>query len=318
MTNAIDELIHYEPASTNRANNVLVHKVYLKHIDNLLRTVPETRTEPKTVIENLEKLRKSICRYSNMRIGVVGDIEALSNPVTAWKTLIKGNTGDNGQFVALGSRRAVLSDIGRNPGGRAYIVPIGATESSYALFTAKGIESREDSRYPALLVALEYLQIVEGAIWVALRGQGVSYGFEFAHNVDRGCVQCVLDTSPDVAKAYLAAREAVADIVSGKTAFETHDLEGAISGYVLSFVDRQSHEAEAGAESFVAQVLRKDSKEYGMNLLKRVRQVSIEQVKEVLRDVIMPVFDPKKADLTVICAKVLEEVRRRLFHAWEL
>lgn len=54
-------------------------------------------------------------------------------------------------------------------------------------------------------------------------------GSGFSQYVDSGQISLMMWSSPDAFKAFVAGREVVQDLVSGKTAFDPLALEGAIS-----------------------------------------------------------------------------------------
>jgi hypothetical protein len=43
-------------------------------------------------------------------------------------------------------------------------------------------------------------------------------------------------------------------------------------------------------------------------MLKNVRAITVDQIKGALRDILLPIFAPKTANLVVTCATVLEDV----------
>ena len=279
---------------------------YLKGLEKLLET------DPQVVVERMEKLRRCLFRVSNIHVAVNGDIESIPHPVSSWDALVEGAPKEDGKLIPLDTQRNFLNDRGRNPGGLCHIVPIAATDSSFAVFTAKGLDSREDPRWPALLIALQYLQVAEGTLWVAIRGQGLAYHFGVQQNLDRGSIQFIISMSPKTFGAYTASRDLTTDIASGKMPIEVHDLEGAISTFVLTYASKRSNLIEAGFANFINEIVRNISKEESTNLLKRVREVTIEQVKDVIREIILPLFDPQKADMVIACAKIMTEVSNSL------
>jgi len=58
-----------------------------------------------------------------------------------------------------------LTEAGQNPGKLAYIVPLPTLDSSFAVCTSKGPKSMSDPDLPALLLAIAYMDAVEGPLW---------------------------------------------------------------------------------------------------------------------------------------------------------
>jgi Zn-dependent M16 (insulinase) family peptidase len=85
-------------------------------------------------------------------------------------------------------------------------------------------------------------------------------------------------------------------------------LEGAISSIVVNYANEQMTAANAAQGSFIRQVVRNLPSDYKEKMLKNVRAITTDQIKGALRKIILPLFDPKTANMVVTCATVLEEV----------
>ncbi|KAL9091647.1 MAG: hypothetical protein Q9165_004723 [Trypethelium subeluteriae] len=300
MLRAVDSMIHFSPLSSSRARNTLSKALYLKRLSRLLEE------EPKRVLSDLETVRKSLCHFSNFRVLVVSNIEKLPNPVSAWQSLTSGlNTSE--PLRPLDKVKDVISDKGRSLGGNSYIVPIQAIDSSYALFTSKGLDSYWHPKLPALMVATSYLDAVEGPMWAAVRGNGLAYGTSFLRSVEAGWFSFSIYRSPDAFKAFQAAREQVEGFANGSQDFDELALEGAISSIVMSFADTQPTMGSAAACSFVDQVVTALGKGYKDDMLKKVRTVKVEEIQEVMREVVLPVFKPETTDFVLTCAPIMQE-----------
>ncbi|KAI3110316.1 hypothetical protein CBS147330_9934 [Penicillium roqueforti] len=70
-------------------------------------------------------------------------------------------------------------------------------------------------------------------------------------------------------------------------------LEGAISSIAVNFANEQMTAASAA-----------DHKE---KMLKNVRAITVDQIKGALRDILLPMFTPKTANLIVTYTTVLED-----------
>ena len=303
MLYAVDAMIHLAPESVVKARNTLVKAIYLKRLKKLLEK------EPKTVIHMLETLRKSLFTFNNFRVLVIADVEKLPSPVQAWHVLVEGlDTSKPLSPIALQHER--LSVAGYNPGGiGAIIIPMPTVDSSFCLSSAKGFTSYTDPQLPALMVAISYLDAAEGPLWTAVRGTGLAYGTGFSRDLDAGFIQFRIYRSPDAYKAFAASRAIMQSFISGKSEFEDHALEGAISAIVVAMADDQPTMATAAQVSFVNSVIRGLGKDYNAELMKKVRQVSVTEIKKAMEEVLLPAFTPGKANVVVTCAPIMEEVR---------
>ena len=303
MAGAASNMLHFNQNSATRAQNTLVKALYLKRINKLLKG------DPQDVIGRMTSVRDAICTFSNFRILVLADLEKLSKPVSTWD-ILTGDLDTSQPLQPLDSRKAALSEAAKKPGSLAYIIPMPTIDSSFAVFTAKGPDSYQHPSLPALMVALAYLDAVEGPMWVAVRGTGLAYGTNFTRGTDTGLVGFSIYRSPDAYKAYSAAKKVVSEFVSGERDFDKHGLEGAISSIVMLLADEQPTMTSAATLGFVNLVVKEIPKDWGQEMLKKVREVGKEDIRRVMEAVVAEVFVPGKADVVVTCATIMEEVSR--------
>lgn len=307
MMYSADIMIHLDKTSSVKARTTLVKAIYIKRLKKLLSK------EPQTVISWLEELRKSLFTFGNMRALVIANVEKLPNPVDAWKPLIaKFDTTE--YLLPIVKLEQRLSVDGKNPGQYgAVIIPMPTIDSSFCLSSAKGPTSYTDPILPPLMVAISFLEAVEGPLWTAVRGTGLAYGANFKRDPDGGFVQFSVYRSPDAYRAFAAAKAVVESYINGTEKFDEPALEGAISGIVVGFADEQSTMAAAGQFHFVDSVLRGVDTDYNTRMLKLVRGVTVEEIKTVMKDVLLPAFLPGKANVVVTCAPIMEDVCHILF-----
>ncbi|KAM0278129.1 hypothetical protein ACHAQH_005327 [Verticillium albo-atrum] len=302
MSTEINMAYHLKKESYAVSKRALVRAVYLRRVKKLLESDPEL------VVSWFEKIRKSLFQFNNTRILVTADVNKLQDPVAAWNTLSNALKPATGELLPVLKAHSHLTEEGENPGSvGAVIVPMTTVDGSYSVSTSKGIISFEDPRLPAILVAIGYLEAVEGPLWCAVRGQGMAYGVFFNRDVDSGMIQFRVYRSPDVSKAIAAARETVRKIAEGEEPIDRHLKEGAISQIVVHFADEQSTMASAASQNFVLGVVRGVPLDWHKKIMKSVRDVTDEQIKDVLNELIMPVFAPGKSNVVVTCAPILEE-----------
>lgn len=287
------------------AKRTLVKAVYLRRLKKLLEK------EPDTVVAWFEELRRSLFTFQNMRVLVTADVNKLPNPVAAWDVLSSTPGLDAGkETLPIIKACTMLSAEGKNPGGYgSVVIPMTTLDSSYSVSTAKGLTSYTDPRLPAYLVALGYLEAVEGPLWNAVRGNGLAYGVAFSREIDGGYVQYRVFRSPDASKAIDASRAAVARIASGEEPIDRHLAEGAVSGVVMSFADEQATMSAAAQQNFVLGVVRGlDPSGWTEGIMARVREVTDDQIRAVMTELVLPVFEPGKSNVVVTCGPIMQEV----------
>jgi Zn-dependent M16 (insulinase) family peptidase len=302
MLAAVYVIVHYAPESIVRARSTLVKALYLKRIKRLLET------EPEVVVSRMEEIRKSLFRFENLRVLVIADLKKLHQPVSSWKSFVEA-LDTKVDLLPITNRQAMLSEAGKKLGKVSHIVPMPTIDSSFAYATARGLDSYDHPNLPSLLVAIAYMNAVEGPLWVAVRGTGLAYGTNFAYNIDLATVNFDVYRSPNAHKAFEASKKIVEDHLNGVASIDSLMLEGAISSLVVSFANEQATIASAAQGSFIRQVVRNLPSDYKERTLKKVREISVDEIKDALRDIIMPLFDSERSNLIVTCAPVLEEVR---------
>ncbi|OOQ83254.1 zinc metalloprotease [Penicillium brasilianum] len=308
MLAAVHVMVHYDQESIARARSTLVKARYLKRVKRLLAEKPEE------IVSRMEEIRNSLFQPDNVRVVVIADLEKLPRPVSSWKPFAE-RLGSSDSLKPITNRRALLSDAGKNIGGHSYIVPMPTVDSSYAYATARGLDSYDHPKLPALLVAIAYMNAVEGPLWVAVRGKGLAYGTNFAYNIDTSFVNFDVYRSPNAHKAFEASKQIVEDHLSGASLFDPLMLEGAISSIVVGYANEQMTAASAAQGSFIRQVVRNLPSDYKEKMLKKVREISVADVKGALREIILPLFSAKTANLVITCGTVLEETLKQGFES---
>ena len=300
MAYSVATMINETPNSLPRAGDTLVKALYLKRVKHLLKT------DPNQILSQLEEIRKAICQISNFRILVTADVEKLDRPVETWRLLAEGQAKEK-PLAPLESRIDQLSGAGKAPGKLSYIVPLSTIDSSFAVAVGKGPISPKDEKMPALTVAIAYLDAIEGPLWDAVRGAGLAYGTSF--NWRKGNLEFSIFQSPDACKAFAASKAVIEEFLAGAREFNSLALEGAVSSVVLAIANAQAFMAQAAVSAFTADVVQGLPRDWNHIFLDQVRNVTVEQIRDALRTVNLPVFEPASTNLFVTCSNAMEQVR---------
>lgn len=302
MSSEVDAAIHIDHSNLAVARRTLVKAVYLKRLKKILKADPEK------VVGWFKQIRDCLFTFENMRTLVAARLSTLPNPVATWDTLASSLKSSD-KMIPIPQPHTILSQEGRNPGSiGATIVPIAALDGSYSVSTARSITSLSDPKLPAIMIAIGYLEAVEGPLWNAVRGAGYAYGTFFSRNVESGVLSYRVFRSPDAAKAIIASRDAISKIANGEVPVDKHMHEGAISQIVVMFADEQSTMPSAAQKNFVQSVMRGVSKDWSKELLKKIRAVTVEEIKDAMKEFILPCFEPGKSNVVVTCGKLMTEV----------
>ncbi|KFA73745.1 hypothetical protein S40288_07332 [Stachybotrys chartarum IBT 40288] len=301
MASEVDNALHLQTSALTVARRVLVRAAYLVRLRKLLKDDPEK------VVSWFNTVRSSLFTFQNTRILVAANLEKLPDPITTWDILGQ-NYKKQEEMIRIKTPRTLLNEEGQNPGKiGATIVPMSTLDSSYSVSTAIGLHDFKDDRLAAVMVAISYLETPEGPLWNAVRGAGYAYGSYFARDLDSGVLSYRVYRSPDASKAIAASRTAIVDIVEGAQPIDKHLLEGAISQIVVMFADEQATMPNAAQQNFVLGVVRELPNNWVKGILKAVSEVTEEQIKDVLKNLIVPVFEPGKSNVVITCGQLMRE-----------
>ncbi|KND91781.1 Uncharacterized protein TOPH_03509 [Tolypocladium ophioglossoides CBS 100239] len=301
MASEVDAAIHMDKSSLAVAKRVLVRAVYLKRLKKLLKSGPDK------VVAWFNTIRSSLFTFQNMRLLVTANLKSLSDPITAWDPLSE-TLKPQEEMVPIPKLASLLNDEGRNPGSvGVVIIPMTTLDSSYSVSSAPSITSLSDPRFPAIMVSIGYLEAVEGPLWNAVRGAGYADGSYFSRSVDSGILSYRIYRSPDAYKAITASHDAIRKIAEGGVDIDRHLLEGTMSQIVVMFADEQSTMPSAAQQNFVQGVVRGLPKDWNKEILRRVRAVTVDEMKAVMKEMILPCFEPGKSNVVVTCAKLMAE-----------
>ena len=300
MRLAAELMVGTAPSSITRACSTLVGAVYLKRVKNLVKKDPEA------IINQLKDINTALCQPENWRILVVGTVEKLPHPVSSWN-ILTAHLDSYTSLKPLDTRLSRLSEQGRNPGNSAFIIPMPSLDSSFAMAVGKGPSTYNDPNIPALMVATAHLSNLEGPVSVVTRGSGLAYGVSFRHHIGSGQVSVDIYRSPNAFAAFVAVKEVMRSFALGERVLDPFDLESAVSSVVLGFANAEATMASAAEISFVRQVIRGLPKDWPAIVLERVRNVTSEDFKKVMRDVLLPIFEGSTSNLIVTCAPIMEK-----------
>lgn len=300
MCYAMELMTDTAPSSISRACNTLVAAVYLKQVALLLRR------NPGVILDKLASIRTALFQPSNWRVLVVGNVERLEQPVASWDILIRAL--DNSQPLRpLDSQLSRLSAQGTSPGSTAYITPIPSIDSSYALAVSNGPTSHHDPAFPALMILTALFNSLEGPLNNATRGPGLAYNLSFKHHLASGHVSLSINRAANVLGAFAACKAVVRAFVARETHLDAFALQGAISAIVFDFANAEASALAAAECSFARQVVEGLPRDWPAVILARIRKVTLEQILDVMRDVVLPVFEASTANLFVTCAPVMKK-----------
>ncbi|XP_023340158.1 uncharacterized protein C05D11.1 [Eurytemora carolleeae] len=188
------------------------------------------------------------------------------------------------------------------------IVALGACESSFMARSVPCITSAKDNDLPALRLFLQYLTQCEGPMWRQIRGQGLAYGYNMYPVVSKGLLYITLYRATHPVKAYTEARRIAMSYVSGDEEFNLTLLEAAKSSLIFELIEKEKTIGEVVGESLISSFKGVD-REYNREFLRRINNVSVEDLKRVGNKYIAPLFTPSSWTAVVCSPAKLQEIR---------
>lgn len=290
-------LLYSTTDSTCAANTVLTQA---EHVPAL---VDALQSRPDEVLAHLQEVRHALLQPAHMRISVAGDVHALAHPVAPWRNVLP--TTPCASLTPLPWASDVLNTLGHAPQREGQLCIVPAIESSYAVFTSKGLRGYTDGDYAPLVVTLTLLNAMESFLWRYIRGAGLAYGASIRNDAEAQHLHFILYRAPDAAKAFVEARKVIQALAHGTPlddgsvpTFDETMLETAKSSLHFSVADAESTVGAAALESFVDIRLKRVGRGRGQRLLQRASQVTLQDVQRCVTQYLLPLF----ASETSVCA----------------
>ncbi|EGF99472.1 zinc metalloprotease [Melampsora larici-populina 98AG31] len=261
----------------------------------------QLKSNPQEVIKNLEQLRKhcrsspisshtlTVLQPSTMRLSVVGDIKTLQDPKKSWLEHFQKIPSSTLRPPLYSSD--VLSADGLKPSGKAIVMSMPSIESSFAYHVAKGAQGFNHPDRPALAVAVSLLNSMESHLWKAIRGTGLAYGASMRSIPESGHVCVQIYSSPDSWKAFEEAGKVMSDLISKKLILDELSLEAAKSSLAYATAELESTMGSAAFSTFTNMALKGIEKDASRQLLDKTKDITIDQVLEVIEKYFLPIFD---------------------------
>lgn len=109
-----------------------------------------------------------------MRVSVAGDVLGLAKPRGDWaEQFVAGHNWVAHPTEPVPWSHDVLTELGKQPAKKGVISALPTIESSYAVFSAKGINGFQEPDSAALVVTLAVLNAMESYLWRYIRGAGL-------------------------------------------------------------------------------------------------------------------------------------------------
>lgn len=294
--------------SNHHANNLMRQYAFLSLL------LDKLDANPKMVIDLMEKLRSALLQAKNFTFHMATDVKQLvsrcGNPVEPWNRYFSipgSESKENKKFHVQYSHELVLPYTERLTLGA--VVGVGSIDSSYLHLYAPCISSRAHPDLPALMVFLQYMNQLEGPMWKQIRGLGLAYSFGVVAKTSIATIFLMLYRCTQVVEAYKKSISVLENYLNGQLQWDASLLESARSSLMFELISSLETAKSLSITSLTLHLDKLDSN-YNKTLIKRVSEVTVEDLKRVGALYIPALFDVKKSCLSITCnPSKIEEIK---------
>ncbi|OWF39921.1 uncharacterized protein C05D11.1-like [Mizuhopecten yessoensis] len=266
----------------------------------LKNTLKQLESDPDKVLRDIEQLRQTITRPSNLRIHLSANVESLiPSPQSPWIQFVPSDITDVPMSGCMKQTYEYNLGYDESP-ETCVIMGVGSVESSYLIQVVPSISSFMDADLPAVLVFIQYMTQCEGPMWRQIRGLGLSYHYGISVDAEKGLLKFLLARSTNITGAYKEGRNIVMGYVNGETRFSAVELESARSSLIFEIIEEEKTVSGVSELSMLS-YFRGTSLSYNKELLSKVAKVTVADLQRVGPKYISPLFDVTRARTAICC-----------------
>lgn len=277
--------------------------------------------EGQSVLDDLASLKKAITFDHDLILHAAGDARRLNKILPsedlplikhfgAWprKPSADGHChSKNDDCITLKSvvpTNKFLIDFASNPSDPKsmshLIMGVGSVESAFLSCVTPTLKEHDHKDLPALMVLIQYLTQLEGPMWRQIRGQGLAYSFSISINVEHGLLYFSLYKATNLGDAFKEAINITKEHLEGEEEFDETEFEAAKSSLVFEIIEEEKTVSDAADQS-ILYYFRGLPATHSKELLNQISKVEIEDLEEVGKRYLLPVFDAATSRSAVVC-----------------
>lgn len=281
--------------SLRKAQDAINTETFFKDLLDELNHNPDAF---KRVKDDLEKLVAQLFGLDNIKAFVLGDIEHLDSPISAWVPFVNSFEKPNSDpipFASLPRSHEFLSDAGRQCRNSAFLVSSPAAESTHLITSTAMPTDYMDEDIFKIALATEFLTAVEGPFWRGIRGTGLAYGASIRRNVETGYLSFSLYRAADPKQAFLTAQKIVGEYANGALPIDDVSIENAIAAIINELANGEDNSYDAATCRISDNIFKRRGPQYTKLYLNKLNQLLTDDVKNVLQKYFVGLFDPAKS-----------------------
>ncbi|KAK6619201.1 hypothetical protein RUM44_003583 [Polyplax serrata] len=267
------------------------------------------------VLRELDTVRVLLTAPGNIAVYVAANLDTLSlthpDIIEPWTEVLPKHVNP------VKMKYSVVNDYvhmnNNESEGNGCLVGLGCVDSAFLCQTVSTIRDFNDPDLPALLVFIQYVTQVEGPLWRQIRGQGLSYSYNITFKPNEGLLYLTFYRSTNVFASYKETKRILQGYLEEGTKFEETLLDSAKSSLIFEIIDAEKCISDVVLESILS-YFKKVDHNYNKNLVSKVSQVTADQLLEVGRKYISPLFS-SDSKVSIVChpskaAEIAENFRQ--------
>lgn len=324
------ELMMYSSKFRNMFNDGLLRRAQDPvHTESFFRALHAQLEQPDgfdSVKKDLEALVSQLFALDNMKIFIVGNVEALNEPVQLWVPFVDGFKVEaeqellrlslkesallkheaNGSHQNGKSRSSVpthpvpfskmprlyqfKSSLGQECSRQAFLVLCPAADLTHFIsHTPMPTDYFDEDQYKIALT-LEILATVEGPFWRGIRGTGLAYGALIRRNMETGLLGFSIYRGSDAIQAWQVAKQIVDSFALGKETIDDIAIENAISTMVNELANGVENCYDAATCKIIDNLFKRRGPHYDRFFLQQLNRLTAADIVYALNKYFVPLF----------------------------
>merc|ERR550534_3514664 len=159
---------------------------------------------------------------------------------------------------------------------------------------------------------IQFLTQEEGPMWGQIRGRGLAYDFGLSLSTDVGLLYFSLSNATHLVEAFKKAATIVKEHIEGDEEFDDFEFEGAKCSLIFEIIEGGKTVADVAAESMDNYFLGLPLT-HSQELISRIMCVEMDDLVEVGRRYLLPVFEAASSRSSLVCHPTKIETLQKEF-----
>ena len=279
---------------------------------------------PATVLAALQRIRKTVVRPKNVFVQMSTSLSKLTEQygngvANVWKHFFdplsnqEKNLGRKMEEI-LSQRYSVKSESeyrDANPEIRHVITGLPGTESCY-LKQAIHYDTTNWEMQEVASVRL-MLQYLADRMYEQIRGQGFTYSVGISVSVTEGRIKVYFSKASQLINAYKEFRKIISNYSTNSQEWDPILLDSAKGSLIYNWVEIEETPEGLAAASVLSYLRKTDDSFYARRFVKRLAEVTIQDVQEVADKYLSVFFNPNQTHSAIVCGPGEVESIKELF-----